>query len=121
MKEGKNGNCRTTPRKDRPIERETQRKDHCFSRCLLGPRRPNGEEEGKKASEKADLISSIILPISNLNEYYGLPIPQIEAHKRAVFNPEEINLLFSNLKRTLYKSGIELLEKRRNILLKTLS
>lgn len=68
----------------------------------------------KKASEKADLISSLILPISSLNERYGLPIPQIEAHKRAVFNPQEINLLFNNLTRILNKNGVELLEKRRN-------
>lgn len=68
----------------------------------------------KEASKKADLISSMILPISNLNEYYGLPIPQVEAHKRAVFNPNEINLLFNNLKRRFNKHGIELLEKRRN-------
>ena len=68
----------------------------------------------KKASEKADLISSIILPISSLNKYYGLPIPQIEAHKRAVFKPDEINLLFNSLMRTLNEHGVELLEKRRN-------
>ncbi len=29
----------------------------------------------KEASNKADLISSILLPISSLNEHYGLPIP----------------------------------------------
>jgi hypothetical protein len=68
----------------------------------------------KKASEKADLISSIILPISSLNKHYGLPIPQIEAHKRAVFKPDEINLLFNSLMRTLNEQGVELLEKRRN-------
>ena len=68
----------------------------------------------KKASEKADLISSLILPISHLNERYGLPIPQIEAHKRAVFNPQEISLLFDSLIRILNKNGITLLEKRRN-------
>ncbi len=68
----------------------------------------------KKASEKADLISSLLLPISSLNEYYGLPIPQIEAHRRAVFKYEEINLLFDNLKRNISKYGINLLEKRRN-------
>ena len=68
----------------------------------------------KKASEKADLISSIILPISSLNNHYGLPIPQIEAHKRAVFKPDEINLLFKSLMRTLNKHGVELLDKRRN-------
>jgi hypothetical protein len=66
------------------------------------------------ASKKADLISSILLPISTLNEYYGLPIPQIEAHKRAVFKPSEISLLFNTLKRTLNKNGYDLLEKRRN-------
>ncbi len=68
----------------------------------------------KKASEKADLITSILLPISSLNEHYGLPIPQIEAHKRAVFKSNEVNLLFNNLIRTLHKYGITLLEKRRN-------
>ncbi|MFX1409911.1 MAG: DNA double-strand break repair nuclease NurA [Promethearchaeota archaeon] len=68
----------------------------------------------KKASEKADLISSIILPISSLNEHYGLPIPQIEAHRRAVFKKNEIDLLFNNLIRTLNKYGISLIDKRRN-------
>ena len=68
----------------------------------------------EKAAEKADLISSIILPISNLNKHYGLPIPQIEAHKRAVFKPDEINLLFNSLSRSLNEHGVELLEKRRN-------
>ena len=68
----------------------------------------------KKASEKADLISSILLPISSLNEHYGLPIPQIEAHRRAVFKNSEINLLFNNLIRTLNKYGISLIGKRRN-------
>ncbi|MFX1364214.1 MAG: DNA double-strand break repair nuclease NurA [Promethearchaeota archaeon] len=67
-----------------------------------------------KASEKADLISSILLPISSLNEHYGLPIPQIEAHKRAVFKPKEVDLLLNNLTRTLGIYGISLLEKRRN-------
>ncbi|NVM16232.1 MAG: DNA double-strand break repair nuclease NurA [Candidatus Lokiarchaeota archaeon] len=67
----------------------------------------------KEASEKADLISSILLPISSLNEFYGLPIPQIEAHRRAVFKPQEINLLFNNLSRTLSSYGVSLLEKRR--------
>ena len=67
----------------------------------------------KEASEKADLISSILLPISSLNEYYGLPIPQIEAHKRAVFRPQEVDLLFNNLSRTLNVHGISLLGKRR--------
>ncbi|TFG20695.1 MAG: DNA double-strand break repair nuclease NurA [Promethearchaeota archaeon] len=67
----------------------------------------------KKASEKADLISSMLLPISCLNERYGLPIPQIEAHNRAVFKPHEINLLFNNLTRILNQNGINLLEKRR--------
>ncbi len=65
------------------------------------------------ASEKADLISSILLPISSLNEYYGLPIPQIEAHRRAVFKSAEVNLLFNNLSRTLNSYGVSLLEKRR--------
>ena len=68
----------------------------------------------KKAFEKADLITSILLPISSLNEHYGLPIPQIEAHKRAVFKTNEVDLLFNNLIRTLHKYGITLLEKRRN-------
>ncbi|MFW9969748.1 MAG: DNA double-strand break repair nuclease NurA [Candidatus Odinarchaeota archaeon] len=68
----------------------------------------------KKASEKADLISSILLPISSLNEHYGLPIPQIEAHRRAVFKQTEVDILLNNLTRTLNKYGISLLEKRRN-------
>ncbi|MFX1314392.1 MAG: DNA double-strand break repair nuclease NurA [Promethearchaeota archaeon] len=68
----------------------------------------------KRASEKADLISSIILPISSLNEHYGLPIPQIEAHRRAVFKKNEIDLLFNYLIRTLNKYGISLIDKRRN-------
>ncbi|MFW9819718.1 MAG: DNA double-strand break repair nuclease NurA, partial [Candidatus Thorarchaeota archaeon] len=68
----------------------------------------------KKASEKADLISSILLPISSLNEHYGLPIPQIEAHRRAVFKPTEVDILLNNLTRTLNIHGISLLEKRRN-------
>lgn len=67
-----------------------------------------------EAIEKADLISAILLPISSLNDRYGLPIPQIEAHKRAVFKSDEFNLLFNNLKRTLTKHGLLLLEKRRN-------
>jgi len=65
------------------------------------------------AIKKADLISSILLPISSYNEFYGLPIPQIEAHKRAVFKPFEVNLLYNNLSRTLNKYGIQLFEKRR--------
>jgi hypothetical protein len=68
----------------------------------------------KEASRKADMISSILLPISNLNEHYGLPIPQIEAHKRAVFTNQEINLLFNSLRRKLNGFGIDLVEKRRN-------
>jgi len=68
----------------------------------------------KKASEKADLISSILLPISSLNEHYGLPIPQIEAHRRAVFKPKEVELLLNNLIRTLNTHGVSLLEKRRD-------
>ncbi len=68
----------------------------------------------EKASKKADLISSILLPISSLNERYGLPIPQIEAHKRAVFKPNEVDLLLNNLTRTLHLHGVSLLEKRRN-------
>lgn len=66
------------------------------------------------ASRKADLISSILLPIASLNDHYGLPIPQIEAHRRAVFKPSEINLLMNNLSRQLGKNGFELKEKRRN-------
>lgn len=68
----------------------------------------------KKASEKADLITSILLPISSLNEHYGLPIPQIEAHRRAVFKSAEIDILLNSLTRTLNTNGISLLEKRRN-------
>jgi len=68
----------------------------------------------EKAAEKADLISSILLPISSLNENYGLPIPQIEAHKRAVFKPNEVEILLNNLTRTLRLHGVSLLEKRRN-------
>ncbi len=68
----------------------------------------------KKASEKADLISSILLPMSSLNLRYGLPIPQIEAHRRAVFKPGELELLFNNIKRILSGNGFTLIEKRRN-------
>ncbi|MCP4764420.1 MAG: DNA double-strand break repair nuclease NurA, partial [archaeon] len=68
----------------------------------------------KKASEKADMISSILLPVSSLNDRYGLPIPQIEAHRRAVFKNSEINLLFNNLLRNFNKNGLHLLERRRN-------
>lgn len=68
----------------------------------------------ENASKQADLISKLLLPISNLNEYFGLPVPQIEAHKRASFKPQEINLLFNSLKRKLNSHGIELIEKRRN-------
>ena len=71
-------------------------------------------ENIKKASEKADLISSILLPISSLNERYGLPIPQIEAHRRAVFKNPEVSLLFNNLLRHFNKNGLQLLERRRN-------
>ncbi len=67
-----------------------------------------------EVSKKADLISSLLLPISSANEYYGLPIPQIEIHKRAAFKPEEINLLYNNLKRALFNNGVFLREKRRN-------
>jgi len=73
----------------------------------------NEDNTIKEASDKADLISSIILPISSYNENYGLPIPQIEAHRRAVFKPSEINLLFNNITRNLRMNGITLLEKRR--------
>ncbi|MFO8017471.1 MAG: DNA double-strand break repair nuclease NurA [Promethearchaeia archaeon] len=72
------------------------------------------EETINKAAEKAQLISSILLPVSNLNESFGLPIPQIEAHKRAVFKKHEINLLFRSLNRNLSQHGINLVEKRRN-------
>ena len=68
----------------------------------------------KKASERADEISSILFPVSSLNEHYGLPIPQIEAHRRAVFRNSEINLLFNNLLRNFNRNGLQLLEKRRN-------
>ena len=68
----------------------------------------------EKASKRADLISSILLPISSLNENYGLPIPQIEAHKRAVFKSNEVEILLNNLTRTLRLYGVSLLEKRRN-------
>lgn len=68
----------------------------------------------EKAVEKAELISSILMPISSMNDFYGLPIPQIEAHKRAVFKPNEIELLFNKLKRTLHKKGVTLIDKRRN-------
>ena len=68
----------------------------------------------EEASKMADLISSILLPISSLNEHYGLPIPQIEAHKRAVFKPNEVILLLNNLTRTLKLYGVSLLEKRRD-------
>jgi len=71
------------------------------------------KHELAEATRKAELISSILLPVSNLNERYGLPIPQIEAHRRAVFTPQEINLLFNSLKRRLNSYGINLLEKRR--------
>ncbi len=68
----------------------------------------------ERASKRADLISSILSPISSLNEHYGLPIPQIEAHRRAVFKPKEVDLLLNNLTRNLARYGIELLGKRRN-------
>ncbi len=71
------------------------------------------KSSNNEATKKANLISSILLPISSLNEFYGLPIPQVEAHKRAVFNPPEIDLLFNNLSRIITKNGISLLEKRR--------
>ncbi len=68
----------------------------------------------QEASNKASLIASVLHPISSLNDHYGLPIPQIEAHRRAVFKPHELNLLFNNLKRNLNKNGIKLIEKRRD-------
>ncbi|MFX1273818.1 MAG: DNA double-strand break repair nuclease NurA [Promethearchaeota archaeon] len=67
-----------------------------------------------EASSRADLISSILHPISSLNDHYGLPIPQIEAHRRAVFKPHELNLLYKNLIRNLNKNGFKLIEKRRD-------
>jgi hypothetical protein len=70
-------------------------------------------DSNEDAARKADLISSILLSISSYNEFYGLPIPQIEAHRRAVFKPPELNLLFNNLLRTLNSYGISLIEKRR--------
>lgn len=73
----------------------------------------NEDDNIEEASERANLISSIILPISSYNDNYGLPIPQIEAHRRAVFKPSEINLLLNNLMRNLNMNGITLLEKRR--------
>lgn len=72
------------------------------------------KHEFSEATRKADLISSILLPISSLNEHYGLPIPQIEAHRRAVFKTQEIDLLFNSLNRKLNTFGINLIEKRRN-------
>ncbi|MHA1803891.1 MAG: DNA double-strand break repair nuclease NurA [Promethearchaeota archaeon] len=63
---------------------------------------------------KANLIASLLLPISSCNENYALPIPQIEAHKRATFKPSEIDFLFNNLVRSLHKHGLQLVEKRRN-------
>ncbi len=74
----------------------------------------NESHKLEDASKKADLISELLLPISNLNDYFGLPIPQIEAHKRASFKPHEINLLFNSIKRKLNNHGIELIEKRRD-------
>lgn len=68
----------------------------------------------KRASEKADFISSILMPISSLNEHYGLPIPQIEAHRRAVFKQKEVEILLNNLTRRLNLHGVKLLEKRRD-------
>ncbi len=70
-------------------------------------------DSNEDAARRADLISSILLSISSYNEFYGLPIPQIEAHRRAVFKSPEINLLFNNLLRTLKSYGISLIEKRR--------
>jgi hypothetical protein len=72
------------------------------------------KHEFSEASRKADTIASILLPISSLNNHYGLPIPQIEAHRRAVFKPQEINLLFNSFTRELDKYGINIIEKRRN-------
>ncbi|MFW9826647.1 MAG: DNA double-strand break repair nuclease NurA [Candidatus Thorarchaeota archaeon] len=68
----------------------------------------------KRASEKADFISSILMPISSLNEHYGLPIPQIEAHRRAVFKQKEVEILLNNLTRRLNLHGVKVLEKRRD-------
>ncbi|MHA1763684.1 MAG: DNA double-strand break repair nuclease NurA [Promethearchaeota archaeon] len=63
---------------------------------------------------KANLIASLLLPISSCNEHYALPIPQIEAHKRAAFKPTELDFLFNNLVRSLHEHGLQLTEKRRN-------
>lgn len=68
----------------------------------------------KDISKKADLIASIIYPLSNLNKNYGLPVCQIEAHQRSVFKSDEINLIFNSLKTLLHKYGISFFEKRRN-------
>jgi hypothetical protein len=68
----------------------------------------------KEISKKADLIASIIYPLSNLNNKYALPIPQIEAHKRSVFQQQEINFIFNSLKVLLLRKGISLFDKRRN-------
>lgn len=68
----------------------------------------------KDVISKTNIISSLILPISSCNEHYGLPTPQIEAHKRAAFKPNELDFLFNNLIRTLNKYGLRLIEKRRN-------
>ncbi len=68
----------------------------------------------EEALNKADIISSILYPISCLNDHYGLPIPQIEAHRRAAFKPHELNLLFKNLIRNLDMNGIKLIGKRRD-------
>lgn len=74
----------------------------------------NESDDLVRISKKADLIASIIYPLSNLNKNYGLPIPQIEAHKRAVFKSDEINLIFNSLKALLHKHGLSFFEKRRN-------
>ncbi|MHA1782635.1 MAG: DNA double-strand break repair nuclease NurA [Promethearchaeota archaeon] len=72
------------------------------------------EESIFETMSQADLISSIILPIAGYNEHYGLPVPQIEAHKRAVFRSQEIDLIFKSIIRNLNNQGIYLLEKRRS-------
>lgn len=65
-------------------------------------------------NKKAEKIASIINPLSNLNDNYALPIPQIEAHNRSVFQNQEINIIFNTLKALLLQRGFSFIEKRRN-------
>jgi hypothetical protein len=74
----------------------------------------NEKDNIQAAIRKANLITSIFLPLSSHNKYYGLPVPQIEAHRKAVFKSGEIKIFFNNLERRLTKYGINLIEKRRN-------